>query len=138
MYSLIYCSTAVKAFSPQELEEMLLNFRANNKNLDVTGALLYDGRVRLMQAIEGPELAIKMLFQKIMTDTRHHSVRVLSKCTTNQRNFDLWTMHYKEYSPETGLNNSDELGFAGLFGDMPLIDFDPTIELAQTFRKQFD
>jgi hypothetical protein len=138
MYSLIYSSEAVEAFKPDDLEEMLIHFRSTNKDLGITGALLYDGEHKIMQALEGPELNVKILYNQIVKDARHHSIRVLSKCKITQRNFDAWSMHYKEYSAETLEQKSKSFGFAGLFGDMPLIDFDPTIRLAQTFRKFFD
>ena len=69
MYSLIYVSSAVQLMAGEELTQLLLQSRAKNVRLEITGLLLYkDGD--FMQALEGAEDRVKLLFETIQRDSR--------------------------------------------------------------------
>lgn len=68
MFRLIYVSSATAPFTEQQLEELLQESRRNNLSADITGMLLYrEGK--FMQTLEGPEVAVKKLGEKIRAAT---------------------------------------------------------------------
>lgn len=77
--------------APAEFAGILAKSRANNANLDVTGALLFcdDG---FAQALEGPLDAVCTLFEVIQCDPRHDEVVVLEAATVTARIFAGWSM----------------------------------------------
>ena len=97
MISLIYVSSAVVPFSPEELRTLLKISRHNNVRLGVTGMLLYkDGN--FMQAIEGEEEAIHLLHRKIRLNPRHDGLITLLEQPIERRQFSGWSMGFKNLS----------------------------------------
>ena len=94
MISLIYVSSAVVPFSPEELRMLLATSRHNNAQLGVTGMLLYkDGN--FMQAIEGKEAVIRQLHRKIRLNPRHEGLITLLEKPIERRQFSDWSMGFK-------------------------------------------
>lgn len=96
--------------------------RANNKSLQVTGALLCNEGV-FVQVLEGPEEAVTKLFEHISRDPRHDSVSVLESGYVGPRVFSRWAMaevgeegeadipliaHRDGISPAAGRRTTDE------------------------------
>ena len=78
MYFLVYVSAAVTWFSESELRALLTSARFRNEHAGITGMLLYkDGN--FMQALEGPEDAVRALYRRIEGDRRHRGLLVLDK-----------------------------------------------------------
>jgi hypothetical protein len=95
MFSLVYISSAVTPFSPAELAELLEISRRNNGPLGITGLLLYkDGNV--MQALEGEKAAVHSLYSRIARDPRHRGVQTLWQGAVDQRQFDEWSMGFRD------------------------------------------
>ena len=100
MISLIYVSTAVYLLSSEELLDILRVSRRNNEVGPVTGLLLYkDGN--FMQVLEGPEEAVMNIFGKILRDTRHTDIIVISKEPITVREFADWRMAFLNLDDET-------------------------------------
>lgn len=100
MISLIYVSTAVYLLSSEELLDILHVSRRNNEVGPVTGLLLYkDGN--FMQVLEGPEEAVMNIFGKILRDTRHTDIIVISKEPITAREFADWRMAFLNLDDET-------------------------------------
>ena len=57
MFSLIYNSREKQEFSAPDLKTLLLNARIRNRELDVTGILIYYSGL-FLQALEGEEAAV--------------------------------------------------------------------------------
>lgn len=94
MLSLIYVSSSTRAFSDADLVALLEQSREKNARLDVTGMLLYkDGN--FIQALEGPDDAVRQLFQTICLDGRHRGVIRLIERQIEQREFADWTMAFR-------------------------------------------
>ena len=70
MQQISYSSAAVAPFSERELTELLTIARVNNGRLGVTGMLLYH-EGSFLQALEGDERVLDVLFTKISKDKRH-------------------------------------------------------------------
>lgn len=94
LLSLVYTSRAAVVFSELDLALLLATSRSNNDSSAVTGLLLYrDGR--FMQALEGPEDAVRRTLLRIEADTRHADLRTLEEIRTDQRRFGSWAMGYR-------------------------------------------
>ncbi len=103
MFRLIYSSSETAPFSEQQLEELLHTSRQNNLAADITGLLLYkDGN--FMQTLEGPEIAVQTLREKIKRDPRHRKFTILMEGPILERSFGSWSMGFKKITQETLLN----------------------------------
>jgi hypothetical protein len=61
-----------------------------------------------MQTLEGPEMAVKSLVEKIRSDARHHHFNILMEGSILERSFSQWTMGFKRMTGEPLL---DERGY---------------------------
>ena len=94
IYQLVYVSAALRLWTDEELAELLRHSRVNNERSGVTGMLLYQGG-NFMQAIEGPEDAVRALEARIAADPRHRGVIVLIEGLIPERQFPEWTMGFQ-------------------------------------------
>lgn len=93
-------------FSPTELSKIINTSRIHNKIKHITGILVFDGE-HIFGYIEGRETDVTSLYQKISTDERHLSVKLLSSGSINRRQFMQWDMAY--YYLKDNALNIDEL-----------------------------
>lgn len=94
MLSLVYISSSVSEFSEADLVALLKQSREKNARLDVTGLLLYrDGN--FMQVLEGPDDAVRKLFETILADSRHRGVIKLLERQVKRRQFADWAMAFR-------------------------------------------
>ena len=101
MYFLVYVSAAVTWFSESELRALLTSARFRNEHAGITGMLLYkDGN--FMQALEGPEDAVRALYRRIEGDRRHRGLLVLDSGAQEARTFLLWSMAFHDLSGGRG------------------------------------
>ena len=70
---------------------LLENSRVSNKKLEITGVLC-QGTGIYMQVLEGERSAINALYSRIIADTRHHQVELLSFEEVDQRRYGQWSM----------------------------------------------
>lgn len=99
IYQIVYTSQATPRFSENTLEVMLEKGRANNNLREVTGILLYSGGY-FIQLLEGEELVVKKLLNKISYDERHTEIQVIFEQTTENRLFGNWSMAYASLTDE--------------------------------------
>lgn len=85
-HSLISAATA-----NEELANILRAARAKNASLKVTGALMFYENW-FAQILEGPENAVKPLYEHIRHDPRHDSVQLLETALVARRSFEKWAM----------------------------------------------
>jgi len=94
MLSLVYTSTATSTFDDADLAVLLMNSRANNRRLGLTGFLLYkDGR--FLQVLEGPDDVVRDRLRIIEADPRHGDLTVLMEDEVPERQFPEWSMGYE-------------------------------------------
>ena len=99
MLSVVYVSTAAVPFSDEALLALLEQSRTNNTRLALTGMLLYkDGQ--FMQALEGPDDAVRGLYEIIERDPRHKDVRALMIEPIAERHFPDWAMGFHTVTDE--------------------------------------
>lgn len=94
LHSLIYFSRARFDASSDPmlmLENILAQSQGRNERAEITGALLSCGGW-FLQALEGNPVAVLETYQRICSDTRHHSPRILWEGPTLARQFPRWSM----------------------------------------------
>jgi hypothetical protein len=110
LISLVYVSSAVQLFSPEDLLNLLQQAREKNGRLGVTGMLLYkDGN--FMQALEGPAQVVRDLYTTIARDPRHRHASKLIDYATRERQFANWTMGFTNLD---GVKPSDGAGYSDI------------------------
>ena len=101
MYFLVYVSAAATWFSESELRALLTSARFRNEHAGITGMLLYkDGN--FMQALEGPEAAVRALYKRIEGDRRNLGLLVLDSGVQETRQFARWSMAFHDLSAGRG------------------------------------
>jgi hypothetical protein len=117
---LIYVSTAMRAFSEEDLLRLLSQSRAKNARLGLTGMLLYSGN-NFFQVLEGEPAVVDELFQTIAQDERHMKMVTIIREPISKRSFGEWTMGFADLTSSdlqeiTGLNDFFREGssYAGL------------------------
>jgi hypothetical protein len=74
-FQLIYTSKPAPQLSEQSLIDILIDAQKYNQDEGISGFLLYSPE-KLIQLIEGDEVNVKDLYQKIRKDRRHHDIAV--------------------------------------------------------------
>jgi len=82
---------------PEELTELLNQSRERNAERGVTGILMYC-KHHFLQILEGPEVEVEALFEKISRDERHKEIRVLLRQSAERRDFTEWQMAFRAVS----------------------------------------
>jgi hypothetical protein len=113
---LVYVSRSIRLLNDEQLTDLLEKARARNAALSISGLLLYKD-LSFIQALEGPEAAIKQVFASISKDPRHHRVKVLIPYSVIQnRDFDGWAMAFQRLSPaDCDAINAQEEGYLDAF-----------------------
>ena len=88
---LLYVSKPVGPITTHVTASLLENSRVSNKKLEITGVLC-QGTGIYMQVLEGERSAINALYSRIIADTRHHQVELLSFEEVDQRRYGQWSM----------------------------------------------
>ncbi|MBT8209168.1 MAG: BLUF domain-containing protein [Eudoraea sp.] len=96
MFALVYRSRAVPGFDRLQIKEMLIKARRFNESQGITGCLLYhDGE--FLQYLEGNQVRVLQLYDKIKADPRHTDMELLSHGIRPQRQFEQWEMAYEDF-----------------------------------------
>jgi hypothetical protein len=88
---LLYVSKPVGPITTYVTTSILEVSSVNNKKTDITGVLCQGSGI-FLQVIEGQRSAINALFSRIMADTRHKNVEILSMEEIEQRRYGQWSM----------------------------------------------
>lgn len=97
MFHLIYTSRQAQPFPPADLKKLLMNARLRNREVAVTGMLVYhDGM--FLQALEGEEADVLGIYARIGKDPRHHELQVLHRNSSlgKRRMFGEWSMGFAD------------------------------------------
>lgn len=113
MLSTVYVSRSSFSFTEADLATLLMNSRATNGRLGITGMLLHS-EGRFIQALEGPEAAVRDRLAVIAADPRHTAVRTLVEEDVTERQFPAWTMGYPVATDDFA---SSIPGYDDFFGD---------------------
>lgn len=107
MIHLVYASASSHEFGDEELVALLEKSRKNNRDIGVTGMLLYvEGS--FFQVLEGEESVVDGLYRTICRDERHSRITSIIRETIAKRSFGEWSMAFAGASREQ-LNEIDGL-----------------------------
>ena len=97
MFHLIYTSREKQEFTSDDLKKLLISSRIRNREVGVTGILVYHAGM-FLQALEGEEEAVQTTLSRIEKDTRHGDVCVLhrNKSINKRRMFGEWSMGFSD------------------------------------------
>ena len=96
LYHLTYLSQSLVPFSVSELTALLLQSRAHNRQMHITGLLLHTPDGRFLQILEGDEADVRQLYyQHILSDPRHCECQVLEEGSCAERSFADWNMGFR-------------------------------------------
>ncbi|MCX9157265.1 BLUF domain-containing protein [Niveibacterium sp. 24ML] len=88
---LLYASRAAAPLQASVIDAILAQSRAHNPKLGITGMLCYSDDL-FLQVLEGGRDEVCELYNTIVRDDRHTSVRLLSFEEIPERRFGGWTM----------------------------------------------
>ena len=88
---LLYASRATASPTESVIESILEQSRRNNPAQGITGMLCFGGNL-FVQVLEGGRDEVCALFNAIVRDARHDTVRILSFEEIPERRFGGWTM----------------------------------------------
>jgi hypothetical protein len=109
LHRIIYLSRAADNLSIDEVKQLWIKAKSNNKKINVTGILLYiDGD--FLQILEGEKEIVENLFELIKIDKRHKSIIIVYNNTIEKSEFPNWSMafsstDYKEIQKLQGFEN---------------------------------
>lgn len=98
--SLTYKSVATASPSVADLDALVGRARVRNRDLSVTGMLLYE-EGSFLQTLEGPPEKLDLLWAAIKQDQRHDHIEVLSEHIAPARLFSDWDLllHSRLHTP---------------------------------------
>ena len=105
---LTYQSRAVSRPTEGDLERLVKHARERNRNLGVTGMLLYENG-RYLQTLEGPPAGLQTVWSSICRDDRHRDIEVLTEHVVSSRLFSDWDLllYSREEDPRRTTRASD-------------------------------
>jgi hypothetical protein len=93
--SIVYASTATHALTTADLESLLTDARAFNREHQVTGVLLHSG-ANFMQCLEGAPEDVDKAYERIKHSSQHQDIVEYMDCEVPQRTFGSWDMGLAE------------------------------------------
>ena len=93
MYFILYTSNASEKCSSEDIASILEASRRNNPSNSVTGILI-SKKPEFLQYLEGPEKAVRALYEKIKKDSRHSSIKTVRDGEIEVRVFPNWEMGF--------------------------------------------
>lgn len=116
VFQLVYISAPVRDMKPEELKDLLEHALQRNKELSITGLLLYRPGM-FMQVLEGEESVVRGLYAQIERDSRHNDVTIVWSGRVPLRRFENWTMAFRDLRDPTLIRKP---GFSE-FLNMPMV-----------------
>lgn len=105
---IVYISTSRVPLTPLDVDQILSVSRRNNTRDSISGLLLSSGH-RFLQALEGPEAAVRAAYRRIAADPRHFAIVQLGCCEIEERQFGAWAMSHLGGGSDNFLNAAGSL-----------------------------
>lgn len=97
VYQLTYQSKSITDLNLEILNTILEESIARNSTLKITGCLIYFNG-HFIQILEGEKQDVIAVYEKIITDKRHHQIELLWENDSQKRYFENWNMGF--FSPK--------------------------------------
>ena len=108
LHELLYVSTLAPDAAIQVVGDIARFARIANKELDITGLLIFDGQ-RFCQQLEGGMKVVTSLFERICLDARHIDVRLVYQGPLAERRFRGFSMGYATVDDVDALGELEQL-----------------------------
>jgi hypothetical protein len=116
LYTILYTCSANKPFVEDDLAELAIQSSNWNITHSITGCLAYVEGVldcktqsRFIHVLEGPEIYIKGIFDKISLDMRYKNISLIKEGRIEKRKFNAWKMCVER------INLNNDLAFQHFF-----------------------
>ena len=109
LVSLLYVSQPRGPVTTSVTSTILRSSIVNNKSADISGVLC-QGTGLYMQVLEGERPVVNNMFYRIVADSRHHLIELLSMEEITQRKFNQWSMalvHLNANDPMVIMNHPE-------------------------------
>tara|TARA_R110000868_G_scaffold79232_1_gene225502 strand:- start:5729 stop:6160 length:432 start_codon:yes stop_codon:yes gene_type:complete len=103
MFELSYRSAASSCICENDILEILNSAVEFNSQNNITGCLVFYDK-HFIQILEGEKNIVKQIFSKIVCDSRHTKVQVLSEGSKDTRFFPDWNMAFTDMNQEMSYN----------------------------------
>lgn len=129
-------SSQSRIMSRKSIEEFLFQVREKNKHLAITGILLLI-QGKFVQYIEGPANEIDKVYGSISKDKRHTEMILLDSGDLKKRQFEGWSMAYKEVSDKQikEIVGNEKLNLEEIFLDGKDVKNHPVLTVLYDFVK---
>ncbi|NJM13585.1 MAG: BLUF domain-containing protein [Synechococcaceae cyanobacterium SM1_2_3] len=91
LHRLIYVSDQREYIEFTDLKEIMAKSETNNAELEITGLLLMIGQ-KFLQVLEGSAAEVNSLYERILRDSRHKKIKLISYTPIHDRHFKDWSM----------------------------------------------
>ncbi len=108
LYEILYVSTLSEGQPLSAVASIAGYARHHNQLSGITGLLVFDGQ-RFGQQLEGPELEVRALLDRIRKDPRHVYVEVLHDAPLAARRFQNFSLGFSTLEDETALERLESL-----------------------------
>jgi hypothetical protein len=105
LYEIVYHSQAQTQLSLLDVFDILKHSRESNAKKGITGCLLHHKK-QFLQILEGEEIEVKQLYEKIRKDPRHQNVITLHAEKITDRIFDKWNMAFQDFKDANEVENT--------------------------------
>ena len=102
LFELLYLSELSPTTSASAIAELVVQARLHNKTSGITGLLLFDGE-HFIQSLEGEQVDVMALMNRIECDDRHFHVTHLHKGFLETRQFQNFAMGYWYIEDESSI-----------------------------------
>ena len=102
-----YVSRACLPLTEEQVDQLLAQARTRNRQLTITGILMYDGST-FLQILEGSPRSVDEVYRSISRDSRHAQLRLLRDQSLNQRAFPDWSMGFTGSLTLPAVDDADE------------------------------
>ncbi|WP_209559971.1 BLUF domain-containing protein [Frigoribacterium sp. PvP032] len=136
MLSIVYTSASRVPYTDGDLATLLMNSRANNRRLGLSGFLMHK-QGRFVQVLEGPDDVVQARYELIAADPRHTDVVELLRESIDEPRFGDWSMGYRPTTDELAgaIPGYADVTGAALDGSRRRPDLDPAVRaLLDWFR----
>lgn len=99
MFHIVYVSTATRPFTPTDADEVLLDARAFNEQVGVTGLLVHTAIGGFLQVLEGEADDVEAVYRKVAVSSRHTSLLRTPPIQVPARVFPQWSMGFENALP---------------------------------------
>ena len=121
MFALVYRSKAIPGFGRVQIQEMLEKARPYNSEQGISGCLLFH-EGEFLQYLEGNQIRVLELFDKIKKDPRHTDIDLISHGERPDRWFKGWEMAFEDF-----YGDNDQIAYLKLLVEDHLNDLEVSI-----------